>query len=239
MSRLFLVRHGQASFLEQDYDKLSAVGETQARLLGEHWARSGACFHRVYSGPRSRQTETARIVGEEYKNAGVTWPQVQVIQEFDEYAGDSVLDASLPGLAENDPDIRGLQQAFLGAATSAEKHRTFQKLFEVVIGRWVAGEITVENVESWAEFSVRVGRGLSQISANGSRGEDVAIFTSGGPIGIAMQRALDLSARNALKTAWMVRNCSYSEFLFSGDRFTLSSFNASPHLDDASLLTYR
>ena len=54
-----------------------------------------------------------------------------------------------------------------------------------------------------------------------------------------MQRALDLSARNALKTAWMVRNCSYSEFLFSGDRFTLSCFNASPHLDDASLLTYR
>src|SRR5947208_5543604 len=107
MSRLFLVRHGQASFLEQDYDKLSAVGETQARLLGEHWARSGACFHRIYSGPRSRQTETARIVGEAYNSAGLPWPSVEVIQEFDEYAGDSVLDASLPGLAEANPDKIG------------------------------------------------------------------------------------------------------------------------------------
>src|SRR5947207_4859339 len=153
MSHLFLVRHGQASFLEQNYDKLSAVGETQARLLGEHWARSGARFHRVYSGPRSRQTETARIVGEEYRNAGVPWPQVQVIQEFDEYAGESVLDASLPGLAENNPDIRNLQQAFLRAVVPQEKHKTFQRLFEIVISQWVAGEIMVGNVESWAEFS--------------------------------------------------------------------------------------
>jgi hypothetical protein len=54
-----------------------------------------------------------------------------------------------------------------------------------------------------------------------------------------MQRALHLSSEDTLKTMWMSRNCSYSEFLFSGDRFTLSSFNAFPHLDDAGLLTYR
>src|SRR5436305_8089873 len=135
MSRLFLIRHGQASFLEQNYDKLSSMGERQARLLGEHWAKRRVCFHQVYSGPRSRQTETARIAGEAYKSAGLPWPQVQVINDFDEYAGDSVLDASLPGLVENNPEIRGLQQAFLGAGAPAEKHKTFQKLFEMVIGR--------------------------------------------------------------------------------------------------------
>jgi len=37
----------------------------------------------------------------------------------------------------------------------------------------------------------------------------------------------------------MVRNCSYSEFLYSGERFTLSTFNSFPHLEDASMLTYR
>jgi hypothetical protein len=36
----------------------------------------------------------------------------------------------------------------------------------------------------------------------------------------------------------MPRNCSFSEFIFPKDRFTLSSFNAFPHLDDDSLLTY-
>jgi len=67
----------------------------------------------------------------------------------------------------------------------------------------------------------------------------VAIFSSGGPIGVALQRALELSPENTLKVAWMARNCSFSEFLFSGERFTLSSFNELPHLDESSLITYR
>jgi len=70
MSRLFLVRHGQASFLERNYDKLSAKGEEQARILGKYWAGLNLGFDRVYSGPRVRQRETARIAGEAYKAAG-------------------------------------------------------------------------------------------------------------------------------------------------------------------------
>src|ERR1700756_1497898 len=60
MSTLFLVRHGQASFLERNYDKLSTKGETQARMLGEYWAGLNLQFDCVYSGPRVRQRETAR-----------------------------------------------------------------------------------------------------------------------------------------------------------------------------------
>ena len=94
-------------------------------------------------------------------------------------------------------------------------------------------------VESWTEFCNRVDRGLSQcMSANG-RGQQLATFCSGGPIGVAMRRAFHLSSRDTLRAASMVRNCAYSEFLFSNDRFTLSSFNGFPYLDDASLLTYR
>ena len=81
--------------------------------------------------------------------------------------------------------------------------------------------------------------GLSKLAANGGKGEQVAVFTSGGPVGVTMQRALNLSPENTLRVAWMVRNGAYSEFLFSGERFTLSSFNAFPHLEGSSLLTYR
>jgi broad specificity phosphatase PhoE len=38
VSHIIFVRHGQASLLQQDYDKLCANGETQARLLGEYWS---------------------------------------------------------------------------------------------------------------------------------------------------------------------------------------------------------
>src|SRR5215467_1142785 len=115
MSRLFLIRHGQASFLEQNYDKLSALGETQSRLLGEYWGHRRLAFQRAYTGPRTRQMETARIVGEEYKKTGVPWPEMQVLEEFDEYHGEWVMEASLDGLVENDPGVRELQEAFLNA----------------------------------------------------------------------------------------------------------------------------
>jgi broad specificity phosphatase PhoE len=55
MGILFLVRHAQASFLEQNYDKLSALGEAQACHLGEYWARRKILFDRVCAGPRVRQ----------------------------------------------------------------------------------------------------------------------------------------------------------------------------------------
>ena len=195
-------------------------------------------FHRVYSGPRARQMETARIVGEAYKQAGIPWPEVRSMQEFDEYDGEWVMESSLAGLAESNPQVRELQQAFLNANTPGEKHKTFQRLFEAVISKWVVGEVQVENVEAWPDFCRRVRRGLSQI-CSGNGGENVAVFSSGGPIGVSVQRALDLSPENTLKVAWMARNCSFSEFLFSGERFTLSSFNELPHLGEPALITYR
>jgi broad specificity phosphatase PhoE len=239
MSRLLLVRHGQASFLEQNYDKLSVAGERQARLLGEYWVRRRLMLQRVYAGPRSRQIETARIVAEVYKTAGLSWPELHIMQEFDEYEGECVMESSLAGLAESDRHIRALQEAFLNASGTREKHRTFQRMFEVVIGKWVGGELQVDDVESWPEFCARVQQGLNRVCGGNGGSENVAVFSSGGPIGVSLQRALDLSPENTLKVAWMARNCSLTEFLFSGERFTLSSFNELPHIEDPALLTYR
>ena len=239
MSRIFLVRHGQASFLEPDYDKLSPTGETQARLLGEYWAVRKTAFDRAYSGPCVRQIDTARIVADIYRRSGVPFPEPVVMQEFDEYEGEEVLRKSIPELTKTDPGIRDLHSAFQSATTSEEKRKAFQRMFEAVVGKWVDGEIPLRYVEPWSEFCARVNRGLSKITSGGMPGEQVVMFSSGGPIGVAMQRALNLSPRDTLRVTWMSRNCSYSEFLSSGQQFTLSTFNAFPHLDDPSLLTYR
>jgi broad specificity phosphatase PhoE len=239
MSRLFLIRHAQASFFEADYDKLSCLGEEQARLLGKYWAERNFSFDRIYSGPRLRQKSTAEIVSRALRAAGVAFPELTVMQEFDEYPGDVVLRQSLPRLLESDSKIRQWHRTYHSAPDWPEKLKYFQRLFEAVIGKWVAGELSVGGVESWLEFCARVNRGLSQIQSPAESGQRLAVFTSGGPIGVAMQRALHLSPQDTLRTVWMSRNCSYSEFLFSGDRFALSAFNAFPHLDGASMLTYR
>ncbi|MFZ1974119.1 MAG: phosphoglycerate mutase family protein, partial [Candidatus Acidiferrales bacterium] len=75
MGNLYLVRHGQASFLQQNYDKLSPVGEAQARLLGEYWARRGITFDRVCVGPRERQKDTVELVRAAYRTSGTAFPE--------------------------------------------------------------------------------------------------------------------------------------------------------------------
>jgi broad specificity phosphatase PhoE len=239
MGTLFLVRHAQASFLEQNYDKLSERGEEQARLLGAYWAQRNVVLDRVCTGPCVRQKDTAKLMSDEYRKTGLALPEPLVLPQFDEYQGEAVLERSLPGLLKNDQSIRDLHAAFQFSSGSAGRRATFQKLFEAVISKWVDGAIHLPGLETWSEFCSRVNFGLVKILATGSPGERVAIVTSGGPIAVAMQRALNLSPQHTLQVSWMSRNCSWSEFLYSGDRFTLSAYNTHPHLNDSAILTYR
>jgi broad specificity phosphatase PhoE len=239
MGRLFFVRHAQASFLSSNYDQLSELGEKQACLLGDYWARRNLTFARVFTGPAIRHRRTAQIVGQAYRKCGLTFPESVTRNEFDEFQGDAVLAGSLPQLLEQNAKIREWHEAMQNSGTESEKRANFQRMFEAVISLWVEGKIAPQNVEPWTEFCTRVNRGLMSVLANSPKGEIVAIFSSGGPLSVAVQRSLHLSAQDTLRIAWMSRNCSFSEFLFSGERLTLSSFNSFPHLDEDSLLTYR
>jgi broad specificity phosphatase PhoE len=239
MGILYLVRHAQASFLEPNYDKLSPLGETQSRLLGEHWAQRKITFDRVSVGPCARHNDTVELVSAAYHQAGLNFPEPETLPEFDEYHAEEVLRGSLPALLEKDQKIRDLHAAFQTAANTDTQRTTFQQLFEAVIGDWVRGVINLEDVEAWQEFCARVNSGLDKFLSAATRGEKVAIFTSGGPIAVATQRALHLSPENTLQMTWMSRNSSWSEFLYSAERFTLSSFNVHEHIADSAMLTYR
>jgi broad specificity phosphatase PhoE len=239
MGILYLVRHAQASFLEQNYDKLSPLGETQSRLLGEHWAQRKIIFDRVSVGPCARHKDTVKLVSAAYHQAGLNFPEPQTLPEFDEYHAEEVLRGTLPALLEKDQKIRDLHAAFQAAANTTEQRTTFQQLFAAVIGDWVRGVISLEGVEAWQEFCARVNSGLDKFLSADKRGEKVAVFTSGGPIAVATQRALHLSPEATLQMTWMSRNSSWSEFLYSAGRFTLSSFNIHEHIADPKMLTYR
>jgi broad specificity phosphatase PhoE len=197
MGRLLLIRHAQASFLEQNYDKLSALGETQALRLGRHWARQKLVFDGVCSGPRVRHKETAKIVRAVYLDAGIPFPDPVVIPEFDEYQAEAVLKQGLPRLIESNSAIRELHRAFQDSTNPEQRLANFEKMFEMLIARWVDGELVLPGVESWAEFCARADRGLSQYMSASGRGKHLAIFCSAGLIGVAMRRALPLIARHA------------------------------------------
>lgn len=239
MSQLILVRHGQAAFLTDDYDRLSPLGEEQSRLLGEYWTQRNVTFDAVFTGPRKRQRDTGRIVCEQYQQAGMPIPELIMIEEFDEYHADDIMQELLPQLIERDDRYRQLDDAFRHAATEAEKRRNFQKLFEAVTAKWLRGEVLSPNVESFREFHARVQRGLERATNDAPSGSRVAVFSSGGAISVSVQLAAKAAEEMVIEFNWRIRNCALNEIVFSNGRFTLDSFNAVPHLDDPKLHTYR
>ena len=50
MGELVLVRHGQASFGAEDYDKLSPLGHQQSKWLGEYFKAHDLQFDAVWRG---------------------------------------------------------------------------------------------------------------------------------------------------------------------------------------------
>jgi broad specificity phosphatase PhoE len=239
MGYLVLVRHGQSRTFEKESDQLSPLGEEQARALGKFWIRQGVVFDEVYSGALTRQRRTAEIAGQCFTEAGLRWPEIQILPGFNEYDSNGILNKLVPALAENDAAFRELAEAFERNRDTAERNRYFQKMFEVVTSVWLGGELEVEGVESWRSFQSRARAAMKRIISAEGRGRRVAVFTSGGVIGLAVQNVLNAPDRAALEINWRVRNCSLTEFTFSRDRLSLDSFNTIPHLDDPALRTYR
>ncbi len=62
---------------------------------------------------------------DEYRKAGLKFPEPLVPPEFDEYQGEAVLVRSLPGLLKNDERIRDLHAAFQSSSNSAGRRSTF------------------------------------------------------------------------------------------------------------------
>ena len=239
MGYLVLVRHGQARSFEKDGDRLSPLGEEQAKALAGYWVRQGVNFDEVYSGALVRQRRTAEIAEECFVQSGLAWPRLQTMPELNEYDAIGIINNMIPSLAERDTAFRVLAEAFERNRDAPERNRHFQRMFEAVTSVWLGGELEVEGVESWRSFQSRVRAAIKRITSAEGRGRRVAVFTSGGVIGLAVQNVLNAPERSALEINWRVRNCSLTEFTFSRDRISLDSFNAISHLDDPALQTYR
>jgi broad specificity phosphatase PhoE len=237
VSVLTLVRHAQASFFEDDYDRLSPLGEQQARLLGEFWVRQGLHFDEVYCGPRARQQKTAELTGEAYLQAGLDWPEPIMLNDGDEYDLSGMMRGS-PELATVNAEFAALRESHLLSEGKSERLRSFQVMFEALLHQWQANTEACAT-ESWPVFRGRVQRAINFIRDRPGRGRRGALFTSGGFIGTAVQAILAAPDRAALELNWRVRNCSLTEFVFTRDRISLDSFNTLPHLADPNLWTYR
>ena len=236
MSELLLIRHGQATPFEDDTDRLSALGEQQARAVGAFLASSGIVPTRVVHGPLVRQTRSALLAR---GAAGTPWPAPERLPGLAEYDGDRLIGQLAPLLAEHDPAFATLFQEAeaLRENELPDRNRAFQKMLERLLDVYLSGELEHPEVESWAEFQARVRAALHDILGS-PKGSTVLAFTSGGVIGSVVAGVLDAPDASALKLNWRVRNSSITRLTFGAGRISLDTFNETAHLGP-ELLSWR
>lgn len=213
MSLVYLVRHAQASFGAQHYDRLSALGRQQARWLGVYFAERGMRFARAMAGTLVRQQDTAR---EAMGAMGADPGTIITHAGFDEYHGEALYAAWSGGA-----DPREHQHA---------DPRDYWRAFRAAMQAW--SEDRLAGVpESWQAFGERVRAGLDEAARDTARDDAVLVVSSGGVIGRALADIAGAPARTAIELNLQCRNSGICELIAGGGRLQVLSFNTVPHLE--------
>lgn len=217
LAELLVVRHGQASFGADDYDKLSELGHQQSKAVGDVLRAAGWLPDRTITGSLTRQIETLSAMGFDQgaeQHAG-----------FNEYDFHNLLEARFDG---DVPDL-----------VTSERKIHFRTLRETVL-EWQSGGL--ENAsESWGDFTGRVAAAIK--FACDTEAKRVLVVSSGGAIGQMTAAAMDAPAAQMMELNLQVKNTSMTRFIFSKrtGAFFLHEFNATPHMmteQAANMMTY-
>lgn len=230
MGIIYVVRHGQAAFGTEHYDRLTEIGFTQARLLGAYLGRRNIRFDAVFTGTLRRQIETARGIFEGH--GGLASPLLQeTFPGLDEYKPEAVILAHtgsvpVPALAavKRDPIV-------------VREH--FRVLREALLA-WAEERTKPEGMPLWRAFQDAAVAAVVEARQR-FPGGNVLIVSSGGPIAAIVAAALNAPPAAAVDLNLRIRNSSLTEFVATPRRHHLVSYNAVPHLDanpDPTLVTY-
>ncbi len=219
MAELVLVRHGQASFGADDYDKLSELGWRQSRWLGEYFAERDIAFDRVVRGSLRRHAETLEGIAQ---GAGKPLDGGEDAR-LNEYDANALLDAHLKG----------------GVRPQGGDRREHFRILREAMYAWTDGTLAGAPHEPFAEFRGRVLAALE--AARAARAKRVLVVSSGGPISAILVEVLGMPPRGVVDLNLQTRNTGITELQAGASRIHCVSFNNVPHLDRpdrAGSLTY-
>lgn len=216
MGQLYLIRHGQASFGEADYDKLSPTGWQQAEHLSRWLHKQGIEFDAVYAGTLRRHRETAEAA---LQHRGDTTLKHEAA--FDELDANLLWQLHLPELLRQHGDkILSPDKAVL------------KKIFVQAVDDWAEGKADYPEMEPWSAFKQRVQGKVKALCESHMPGSKVAVFTSGGPISAAL---LMHQHETALpdKLQWDIANASVTVLDFDKNGIKgVSRVAETPHLEE-------
>ena len=214
MTQFYLVRHGQASFGTDNYDRLSELGHQQARWLGEYFAERDMGFDALVCGDLVRHRETGAGICE---GLGVALPE-DIQPGLNEFDFQSLVDAYLTQHPDQVPGEGAPVAAFYKALKPAMKH-------------WRMDTLTGDLPETWQGFSDRVAGARDHIQQQYSGKDRVLIVSSGGAMAMFIKHVLGASDDAVVELNLQIRNSSVSHGFFNQKVVRMASFNNVPHLD--------
>lgn len=224
MAKLYLVRHGQASFGADDYDKLSELGVRQSGYIPQHFAADIRGHLSVWHGTMQRQRDTAMGA---FPDAT---PVVTAgLNEFDHM---NVLSVHQPAIHDREKMTAIIMQ-------QSDPRGFMEQEFRMAMSKWMQEEGTTSYHEPFRDFRTRVQDTMSDIMATARRDahKHVVAVTSGGVIALYMTILLDMPELRMADLNQHVVNTSVTSLLFNDKRSTLSYYNNYSHLP-ADMVTF-
>jgi broad specificity phosphatase PhoE len=258
---ILLIRHGQASYGADDYDRLSEVGHAQASAVAVELRRRGARIERIVHGSLARQRDTAAPTV-----AALSLPAV-LDPSFNEYDIDEIVSR------HTDSPVR------TNAAPGGEpvSSREFQRILEMGMNAWIdAGDDEDHDdgdgdgdrdddddgdgdgdggdnddgdgdgdgsgrTETWPAFESRCRAGLSAVATGLTSGSTAAVFTSGGVIASLCCSLLGLGPKTLIALNRVAVNGGLTKVASGRSGLSLVSFNEHGYLEGAGpgLVTLR
>jgi broad specificity phosphatase PhoE len=215
MATIYLIRHGQASFGAEDYDKLSELGCRQAHVAGEYFRDTGIHFDAVYSGDLSRQRETARLA----IASQPTEVTHHIDPRFNEIQNDEQLKCLMPEVIKQNSSVQALVEKGLSSS------KDYQKVIDAVFNYWVSPACNDPRIQSWTEFSNGARQAIADVMQEQGAGKKVGIFTSGGTLATIVAQVLGLSGEQTYQLYEPIFNCSVTQLFYSRSKISLSYYN--------------
>ena len=224
MAEIVMVRHGQAAFGSDDYDRLTDIGWEQARLLGEHFHALDHGFDAIFIGTMRRHRETLAGIRDVYAQSTpvIALPEAQRLPGLNEYDFHSLVGAYLANTGQN---------------IDRSDARSFYRSLRLALLAWSRGELN-DVAETWSDFERRVGSTLASLAAANGR---VLVVSSGGPISALLRKVLKLDVETMVNLNLQAKNSAITRYFTKGEQFHLNTFNEVPHLASATtqhLITY-
>lgn len=204
MPVIALLRHGQASFGTDDYDRLSDLGRRQAALAGAELARRGLRSTLIASGSLLRQRDTAAIVANELG----TRP-TRIDERFDEFDAHAAVEAHLgsPG------------------ATEGMDSREFQVHLDAAMAAWMA-----DRDPRWMAFADGALEAVRDLAASLPPGTDAVVATSAGVTAAIAGALLSAAPEGVIAMNRVSVNASITTVVSGSRGLSLVTFNDHAHV---------